>query len=214
MLFVPGYATVSDARYEAAVASGLDGLGGETIRPVFSHVKPATDAMWRRRKQTVGFLRHWDNANAPHHIPWPYKADAGGAFTLILDPGSYVITGAPATLLHDAALDAVAGSYTITGFAATLLTNYFLNAAAGAYALTGSPATLEGPSVAAVLSADPGVYIITGSDVTFLAARLLASGAAPGSYVISGFPTTLEWSGAGGNPEFSPYIPTWRRRRR
>lgn len=32
------------------------------------------NAMHRWRARTVGFTRHWDNAVAPHHIPWPVKA--------------------------------------------------------------------------------------------------------------------------------------------
>jgi hypothetical protein len=118
-------------------------------------------------------------------------------------PGSYSLTGGPASLIHGRVLAAVSGVYTLTGVVANLLkaTKFLVDpglytltgadaalfehsgflAESGVYAVTGSPATLL---KAKRLVADPGTYALTGSVATLRPARRIA--ADPGAYSLTG----------------------------
>lgn len=88
-----------------------------------------------------------------------------GAFTLPADPGSYALTGLPATLTATRVLSADPGSYAITGSDATFNVGLILPADPGNYTVTGSDATL---SAARRLDADAGSYSIAGSDAALI----------------------------------------------
>lgn len=62
-------------------------------------------------------------------------------YTIDADAGSYVVTGADATLAGPRFLSTDAGSYTITGATADLLRSYTFEASSGSYEVTGSAAT-------------------------------------------------------------------------
>jgi len=139
---------------------------------------------WFDKDQVV---QGWfDETLIPYAPPGPVVSIA---YTLIADPGSYTITGAPATLSTSLNLNAAAGSYTITGAPATLSTSLNLNADPGSYTITGAPATL---SRSIPLNADPGSYTITGAPATL--SRSITLNAAAGSYTITGAPATLSRS--------------------
>ena len=106
---------------------------------------------------------------------------AGGAYTLNLEPGTYGITGGPATELADRMVNAASGAYTLTGFLTGLSRGYFVNAAPGTYSITGSALTELADRM---VNAAPGAYTITGAAATFLRGLLLNAGI--GSYSITG----------------------------
>ena len=103
------------------------------------------------------------------------------AFEMNAEAGSYAITGAAATLLHDALISADAGSYAITGQAADLTHGFLLTADAGVYTITGATADFLKTSV---LDAAAGSYVITGAAAELLKGSLLTADA--GSYIITG----------------------------
>ena len=106
-------------------------------------------------------------------------------------PGSYAVTGSPATLRVARRLVATPGAYAVTGTPATLRRARRLSATAGTYALTGIPATLR---VTRRLTATKGSYLLTGAPATLtrtVPEIILALYAQPGSYVLTGAPATL-----------------------
>lgn len=100
---------------------------------------------------------------------------SGGAYTLVLEAGSYTITGADAAVKAGRKLTLEAGDYSVTGNDAALKAGRKLALDAGVYAITGADATLTyvQPGVY-TLVCEGGVYTITGGDVS-----LTYSGAPP-----------------------------------
>lgn len=86
---------------------------------------------------------------------------------LLANSGSYAITGALATLVGARNVNAVAGSYAISGVAASLTQAKNVNAESGSYNVTGVDATLVYTSGLQILSADAGIYSLTGSSASF-----------------------------------------------
>jgi Concanavalin A-like lectin/glucanases superfamily len=136
--------------------------------------------------------------------------------------GSYALTGQAATTLAGELTGAVAGVYVIDGMPLITQGQFFINAVAGVYTLAGSDinsfkGTVFGGAnagiyaitgfdlttvvtAAAQLSADPGVYALTGQAAATLVAHLM--NAAPGSYALTGMAITevrglLEQAGSG-----------------
>ena len=142
-------------------------------------------------------------------------AAAGGAFTVTIDAGSYVLTGNDVGLKrgerltidtgsyaltgNDVALNhgynvtLETGSYALTGNAVNLTAQRLLTAATGAYTLTGQDVTLTyAPSTDYSLTLDPGAYALTGNDVALKRGLRLALDT--GEYLLSGQAVALDYS--------------------
>lgn len=99
--------------------------------------------------------------------------------------GSYAIGGTSAGLLHGWLLSAAVGSYALTGVAATLTqagpVTYTIVADPGSYAMVGTSASLLRSWA---IAASPGSYAIAGQDVLLVTARRLT--ADKGVYSLTG----------------------------
>lgn len=113
-----------------------------------------------------------------------YVLDAG--------PGSYIwkaegIPGHAGThLLADRLLVLEVGTYNLTGIAAIISTERFINAEPGTYTLVGS---LASTAVERILSASPGVYNLSGIDADLVAVVGFILIAESGSYLVTGHST-------------------------
>jgi hypothetical protein len=108
--------------------------------------------------------------------------------TLTGDPGSLVLTGAVATLLHNVTLAAVAGSLVFSGAEATLTLsdNVSLTGDPGSLVLTGAAATLVHN---VTLAGDPGSLVLSGAAADLLSGASVTGD--PGSLVLTGAAATL-----------------------
>lgn len=161
-------------------------------------------AAWRSQTITVFPALSLDAASGSYTV-----SDSPSATRIVADrslegvPGSYALTGLPATLAKGFPFDAQPGSYAVAGVAADLLAGRMVDASPGDYDLTGLAASLEaGRSLEAVpgaylltglatgldlvrtLDASPGSYALTGLEASLLADRPLE--ASPGSYAVAG----------------------------
>lgn len=107
---------------------------------------------------------------------------------IVIDGGTYTLTGSDATLRFGRSMVAEGGSYTLTGSAVTLLFHHLISAVAGSYSITGTAANLE---YGRVFSLDSGTYTLTGSAAATLYKRLLAAGG--GSYSTTGTAANLKY---------------------
>ena len=111
--------------------------------------------------------------------------DAGGAFTLTADSGSYTYTGTAAELDLAALLGADSGTYTYTGTAADLNRGFYLEGASGAYVYSGTDAALTFAGAGNfTLNAETGNYTYSGTDAELDADLILS--ADTGTYVYTG----------------------------
>jgi hypothetical protein len=127
------------------------------------------------------FIRYKMPRTAPPRTPSIFIA-----YTLVIDAGSYAVTGTLAALLKGSKLLIDAGSYAVTGTAAALLKGFKVLSDAGSYVITGTAANLE---YARLFAADAGSYLITGTAASLEYARLFAAEA--GSYLITGTAAAL-----------------------
>lgn len=124
-----------------------------------------------------------ETANAPKlHIE--YTAGNGEEYSLVVDAGSYAVSGATTSLLLDWVVSVAAGSYAITGAAAAM--GWTFPVAAGSYAISGSAVSLP---VGRVMVPAAGTYAISGSAAGLLKARVMSAGAS--SYAITGKAVSL-----------------------
>lgn len=142
-------------------------------------------------------------------------AVAGADATLLadrqlnLEPGSYSVSGADAGLAKGQTLNAEPGSYSFAGSDATLLANRFLNLEPGSYSVSGIDASLLSGRA---LNLESGIYTVTGFDATLtktggpVAYELDLE---PGSYLVLGFDAALESSGGAGQGGGGFYPPSW-----
>ena len=106
-------------------------------------------------------------------------------YFISVDGGVYTITGNEATLLAQRLISTDIGTYLITGSDAQILADRLLNAEIETYAVTGFVADLVHGGIGAyVLTAEPGSYLVFGTDTGLLATRIL--NANPGGYIITG----------------------------
>jgi hypothetical protein len=116
---------------------------------------------------------------------WDIGFDEYVAYTIAADSGSYGITGVVVGTLADRLIDGLAGSYALTGITAFPLVGRMLSGDPGGYAVTGFVADLVHGGIGAyVLTAEPGSYLVFGTDTGLLATRIL--NANPGGYIITG----------------------------
>lgn len=110
-------------------------------------------------------------------------------YALNAEAGSYAVSGSALTPLAHRLLVLDPGSYALSGATAILIgpAAYVLNAQPGSYALSGANASLLARRV---VQLNPGVYTLTGASLTTLAYRLLVL--APGAYVLSGTAAILQ----------------------
>jgi len=145
------------------------------------------------------FLQHdWPNPYSKIRIayrpPTMYRPDkpALNAYSLDLEAGSYVLSGAGATLDYSGTptaydLNLEAGTYVVTGADLTTLAARTLELEAGSYTVTGTVLT---PIADRTLELEAGTYAITGADLTALVGRAL--NLEPGTYTITGATATLQ----------------------
>ena len=76
--------------------------------------------------------------------------------------GTYNLSGVAAITAQSYVMAAELGTYNLSGVAALLTTQHVIEAAAGAYSLTGVDAITSVAGANPVLTADPGVYALTG----------------------------------------------------
>jgi hypothetical protein len=142
---------------------------------------------------TVSFLKTWilDAAAGSHLIS---GTSAGTLHGWLVDaaPAAYAIGGSDVTLRRALPLGADAGSHSISGTAAGMLHGWLVSVAPDSYTIDGQDVTLT-KLAAGTLTADPGIYLITGADVSLLASHALL-GADPGSYEITGGDVTLYYT--------------------
>lgn len=107
----------------------------------------------------------------------------GGAteYSLVVDPGSYILTGKACPLFIDQLLVVDTDSYILTGLPVDLFRHRAVLANAGEYILTGQLANLLKSSV---FIPDSGEYVLTGQLVSLFKHRTLVAGA--GTYLITG----------------------------
>ena len=108
-------------------------------------------------------------------------AAAGGAFEIVVDAGSYAVTGQDVTLTHAWVVPVDAGSYAVTGQDVTLTHSWVIPVDAGSYAITGQDVALD---LGKTVVVDAGSYAVTGTDVDLLLSRLVVVDG--GSYAITG----------------------------
>jgi len=145
------------------------------------------------------FLQHdWPNPYSKIRIayrpPTMFRPDkpAINAYSLDLEAGSYVLSGAEATLDHSGTptaydLNLEAGTYVVTGADLTTLAARTLELEAGSYTVTGTVLT---PIAGRTLDLEAGTYAITGADLTALVGRAL--NLEPGTYTITGADAILQ----------------------
>lgn len=88
-------------------------------------------------------------------------SETGATYTLSAEAGSYITSGADASLLFNRAIAADAGAYSLTGIDTALLRGYSMPAESGSYALSGTDASL---AFNRVLVAESGSYTLSGAD--------------------------------------------------
>ena len=117
----------------------------------------------------------------------PFVSPGGAtAYSLVITPGSYSITGQDVGLIVSRTLSIDAGAYALTGQDAGLQASKMLQPEAGSYTLTGHDADLL---AARALAATAGAYALTGLDAGLLSQRVLSADA--GAYVITGLDAGL-----------------------
>lgn len=121
-----------------------------------------------------------------------YKFPSATEYELSCDPGTYGVTGSPASPLAHRRVSGDPGAYITTGADAVLRVGHVLVTDAGVYALTGAAATLS--EAARVLHADAGSYAVAGSDATFARGYVLSVDA--GVYDLAGADADLVRIGA------------------
>jgi hypothetical protein len=121
-------------------------------------------------------ILHAPGANVENPAPLPHLGLLLGpdttAYTLVADPGFYVIVGSDA--LADFEVAAEQGTYTVTGQDAGLLKTTILTAESGTYSVTGQDAEFSIGGTDRVMAADFGTYSISGQDAGLLPAYRLA----------------------------------------
>lgn len=109
------------------------------------------------------------------------QAAAAKAYTLTAAPGTFGLSGAPASLRVTRALVGGNGSFSLTGSTATLRAGRKVTAAVGVITLSGALAAL---TASRKLTAAPGAYALQGADASLTVARRLA--AAAGAFTLAG----------------------------
>jgi len=111
--------------------------------------------------------------------------EVSGGSTLAADSGTYLYTGADASLLVSRIMQASSGSYTYTGTSINLLKGFVLTAQSGSYSYLGQDATLTYTPVGAnILIADSGSYALTGTNINFNRDRVIIMSS--GTYLYQG----------------------------
>jgi hypothetical protein len=126
-----------------------------------------------------------------------FALESGGSGeTIVLDSGSYLLSGTDLNLIASLNISTTTGSYTLTGSDANLIAAYKEIANTGNYTLTGTDVTLVytpsggGESI----TLDSGTYSMVGQDKTLSANFVLNAQA--GSYQLSGTNTPIKYNGS------------------
>jgi hypothetical protein len=115
------------------------------------------------------------------------KQPASGAYTLTAASGSFVLTGAAASLKAGRKIAAAAASFALSGTAATLAKGFRLTAASGPFVLSGAAAALKAGRKIAAAS---GSFALSGATIALRKGFSLS--AASGSYVLNGLAASLK----------------------
>lgn len=112
---------------------------------------------------------------------------SAGAFSLILNAGSYAITGKASGIVSAKILNAVTGVYSIVGKAAGLFKSFILSLVTGNYVIDGKATSLISIRH---LNAATGSYILSGKAAGTV--KQIVLNAIAGSYVLDGKSATLK----------------------
>lgn len=173
----------------AGGSNTIAATGGQTARQtVLSGSEQRFQSADRTVAATGAYAATWTLSASQEYgaVICTYKLPGGTAYTMTASPGSYALTGQPATAPVARKLVANAGALAITGQPVTAPVGRRMTAAPGTYQLMGAPATLtySGGATAYTLIASPGSYALTGAPATLpVGRRLIAS---PGTLVLSG----------------------------
>lgn len=105
-------------------------------------------------------------------------ATATKNWNIVLESGSYTVTGEGVGLGGQYALAAASGSYAVTGTDVNL-NHYRMTAESGSYGVTGTDVNLN----RYIMTADSGSYAVTGTDVNLNSYKMTAES---GSYAMTG----------------------------
>jgi len=112
--------------------------------------------------------------------------NGSGDETLVIDSGSYSLTGTDIPFKAEFNIIPEAGSYNLSGTSIPLTANLNLVPDSGSYSLAGTDIDLRFGSILVI---EPGSYTLTGTPANFsLSARMTIE---PGSYILSGTDLSL-----------------------